>query len=104
MAPEMLLFAAYVLVINMAGFLAFAWDKHCARNGMWRVPERALLSIAAVGGTIGALVGQRALRHKTSKEPFRTYLFLIAGLQAFWLFFFCFPNVLEGARSFVFRD
>ncbi|WP_394885732.1 DUF1294 domain-containing protein (plasmid) [Mesorhizobium sp. AaZ16] len=61
-------FSAYVVVINMAGFLAFAWDKHCARNGLWRVPERTLLSIAAVGGTIGALVANEPCVTKRARS------------------------------------
>jgi uncharacterized membrane protein YsdA (DUF1294 family) len=88
--------ACYAIAINTIGFLAFAWDKHRARNGMWRVPERTLLSIVAVGGTIGAVVCQRALRHKTMKEPFRTYLLLIALAQLVLLLALCFPQVREG--------
>lgn len=85
--------AAYAFAVNVAGFLAFAWDKHCARNGMWRVPERTLLTLAFIGGAAGALAGQHALRHKTRKEPFRSYLLLIVGLQAITLFALCFPQV-----------
>ena len=74
--------AAYAIAINLAGFLAFAWDKHRARNGMWRLPERTLLALAAIGGTLGAIIGQRVLRHKTWKEPFQTHLVAIAMIQA----------------------
>jgi uncharacterized membrane protein YsdA (DUF1294 family) len=73
--------AAYIAVISFATFLVFAWDKHCARNGRWRVPERTLLGMAAIGGTLGAIAAQHGLRHKTRKEPFRTHLYLIAGAQ-----------------------
>ena len=80
-AETFIVIACYAIGINLAGFLAFAWDKHCARNGMWRVPERTLLTLAAVGGTIRVIVGQRALRHKTYKQPFRTVLLLIFVFQ-----------------------
>ena len=83
----------YLCLINLATLGAFAWDKHCARNGMWRVPERTLLSMAFFGGTIGAVVAQHSLRHKTRKEPFRTHLHMIAGLQVVALGAFAFPAV-----------
>ena len=84
--------AAYVLAINALEFVAFAWDKHRARKGMWRISESTLLLLALIGGTVGAIAGQRILRHKTRKEPFRTKLLLIAGLQALALVALAFPE------------
>ena len=79
----------------------FAWDKHCARNGMWRVPERTLLSMALIGGTIGAVAAQYGLRHKMRKEPFRTQLYLIAGLQVVTLGAVAFPAVQDAMLAIV---
>lgn len=76
-----ILAAAFLVVINLAGFLLFAWDKYCARQGRWRVKERTLLLLAALGGSIGIVAGQRILRHKTRKQPFRTYLATIVIMQ-----------------------
>ena len=91
----------YGIGINTASFLAFAWDKHCARNGLWRVSEQTLLTIAAIGGTIGAFVAASRLRHKTVKEPFRTNLRLIAAIQAIALIALCVPQVRDVAWQFV---
>ena len=85
--------ATYLIVINGIAFVVFAWDKHCARNGAWRVPERNLLWLAAAGASPGVIVGQRILRHKTRKEPFRTYLLLIVVAQVVGLVALCFPQV-----------
>jgi len=60
--------AAYLALINLAAFAAFASDKRRARSGARRIPERGQ--------------AQRLLRHKTRKEPFRTWLWLIACAQA----------------------
>lgn len=76
------LVAVYLAVINTAAFAAFALDKRAAERGGRRVPERRLLMLAAVGGSPGALVARQALRHKTRKEPFRTVLWAIAGVQS----------------------
>ena len=71
-------FIIYFAAINGVSFVAFGWDKYCAERDMYRVPEKTLLTLAAIGGALGAFAGQRVFRHKTQKEPFRTYLnFLI---------------------------
>lgn len=75
------LFVLYVVAINAATFAAFALDRHAAARRARRVPERRLLILAALGGSPGALVAQQALRHKTHKEPFRTRLWVIVGVQ-----------------------
>ena len=73
--------ALYLGAVNLATFLAFVWDKRCARQGRRRVPERKLLAMAVAGGSVGAVTAQRAVRHKTCKEPFRTYLQVIVWVQ-----------------------
>ncbi len=93
--------AVYVLTINAATYLAFAWDKHCARNDMWRVSEGSLLTMAAVGGTVGALLAAHLLRHKTRKEPFRTSLRIVAVAQAFAVLVVCVPQVRNSILQFI---
>ncbi|MBU1375610.1 MAG: DUF1294 domain-containing protein [Alphaproteobacteria bacterium] len=75
------LVAIYLLAVNAATIAAFAFDKRAAARRGWRIPERRLLMLAAFGGSPGALVAQQALRHKTRKEPFRTSLWVIVGVQ-----------------------
>ena len=72
---------AYLIAINIAAYLAFLFDKARARQGEWRIPEHRLLSLALMGGSVGAIAGQKLLRHKTRKEPFRSRLLLIAWFQ-----------------------
>ncbi|HSP25829.1 MAG TPA: DUF1294 domain-containing protein [Saliniramus sp.] len=96
-----LVLAIAVAALNGASFAAFAWDKWCAQNGGWRVPERTLLGLAAMGGSIGAVFGQIFLRHKTRKEPFRTHLRLIVGLQTFVLIIFLVPQSRNAALAFL---
>ncbi|MDO8288691.1 MAG: DUF1294 domain-containing protein [Parvibaculum sp.] len=64
----------YFAAINAVSFIAFGWDKYCSEHGHYRVPEKTLLTLAAIGGAFGAFAGQHVFRHKTQKEPFRTYL------------------------------
>jgi uncharacterized membrane protein YsdA (DUF1294 family) len=52
------------------------------RAGERRIPEAHLLGLALIGGSPGALMARRMFRHKTRKQPFSTWLFLIVAIQA----------------------
>jgi uncharacterized membrane protein YsdA (DUF1294 family) len=73
---------AALVGVNVWTYGCFCFDKHCARAGLRRIPERNLLSLAAAGGWPGALLARHVFRHKTRKEPFSTQLQLIAALEA----------------------
>ncbi|MBK7642700.1 MAG: DUF1294 domain-containing protein [Planctomycetes bacterium] len=75
-----LLLAAYAWM-SLATFLAFAWDKRCARLGKRRVPERTLHLLELFGGWPGALAGQSFLRHKSVKLSYRVVLWVIVVLH-----------------------
>lgn len=65
---------------NLGSFGLFWFDKAQARSHGRRVPERTLLWAALLGG-IGAWLGQQVLRHKTRKQPFRSWLGLVLTLH-----------------------
>ena len=71
----------YLLIINAAGFLFMLADKRRAVKGLWRIPEKTLLAIALVGGSIGSILGMNLLRHKTKKPLFFIGLPVILALQ-----------------------
>ena len=72
----------YLAVLNLIAFAAMGWDKRLAETGSRRISERTLLTLAAVGGSAGAIAAQQVFRHKTRKEPFRTLLWVTPVLQA----------------------
>ena len=72
---------AWLLAINPMTLIAWAWDKHRAVRDHRRVPEAALLGLAALGGIIGALIGVSAFHHKNRKPRFLIGLGLIALAQ-----------------------
>ena len=80
--PSLQLLFAALVAVNAWTLWMFWIDKRRARAGEWRVPEGNLLALAAIGGTPGAFLARRLFRHKTRKQPFSTYLMLIAALQA----------------------
>ena len=40
----------YFVVINIIGFLIMFIDKQKAKKGVWRIPEKAIFIITALGG------------------------------------------------------
>lgn len=68
-------------VWNAVTFAVYGADKRRARQGRRRVPERTLLLLAALGGSLGALLGMRVFRHKTRKTKFRVLIPLFLTLH-----------------------
>lgn len=60
---KLLLF--YLVIINAAGFSFMLIDKEKAKRNLWRISEKVLLITAALGGSLGVLMGMRIFRHKT---------------------------------------
>ena len=71
----------YFVVVNVLAFGAMALDKAKAVNRSRRIPEATLLNLAMLGGSVGTLVAQQTIRHKTRKEPFRSTLIGIVVFQ-----------------------
>ncbi len=63
-------FIIYLIIINLLAFLAMYIDKRRAQYGKWRIKEHTLFVLAFLGGSIGAIVGMYAFRHKTQKARF----------------------------------
>ena len=60
----------YFVVINLIGFFVMYIDKQRAKKGKWRIPEKTLFIITALGGGIGTITGMYTFRHKTQKIAF----------------------------------
>lgn len=80
------LLALWLLLINLAAFLAFGLDKLKAKRKesherTRRIPEKTLFLLSAVGGSVGALLGMKVWRHKTLHRSFRIGIPLILTLQ-----------------------
>ena len=60
----------YLILINAVGFVIMLADKIKAKRGAWRIPEATLLTVAAIGGSLGTLLGMYLFRHKTKHHKF----------------------------------
>lgn len=80
----------YVLLVNLIAFCMMGIDKRKARRKAFRIPESTLFILALIGGSIGAIAGMYAFRHKTQHWYFVWGMPAILLLQLaliLWLLF-----------------
>ena len=78
----------YFIIINIIGFLIMFIDKQKAKKGKWRIPEKTLFIITALGGGIGTISGMYTFRHKTQKVAFVVGLPAITILEIICIIYF----------------
>ena len=71
----------YLLAVNIATFFLYGIDKYKAKNGRWRISEATLLTMTAIGGSIGAWTGMRLWHHKTMHKKFKHGIPVIMIMQ-----------------------
>lgn len=80
-------FLIYLIAISLVACIATILDKHKAKKGKWRVPEKTLFILAALGGSAAMYITMNIIRHKTKHKRFMIGLPLIIFAQiAIYLF------------------
>jgi uncharacterized membrane protein YsdA (DUF1294 family) len=77
----MKLLLTYLLIVNAAGFVFMLADKYKAKKSLWRIPEKILIGIALIGGSLGCIGGMYAVCHKTKHLKFTLGIPLILAVQ-----------------------
>ena len=77
----MLTLLGYILAVNAIAFVAFLLDKRRARRGRDRLPERPLLVLSLLGGSLGAWCAMQLMQHKTHKRSFQLQFQSVLALQ-----------------------
>ena len=84
---------ALLALLNLISFSMMAYDKHCAKAGKWRVPEKRLFILTACFGGLGGVLGMIICHHKTRHWYFKLFfpmllliqiVLLILGYQKFF--------------------
>ena len=63
-------FYFYLVVINIIAVIVTVHDKNAAQRGAWRVKERTLMLISALGGAPAMYLTMLTIHHKTRKPLF----------------------------------
>lgn len=83
-------FVGYAVLVNIVAYLMYARDKKAAKKRQWRIPEATLITVALLGGSVGAFAAMKLLRHKTKHLKFTFTVPVVMVLQialvAFCLF------------------
>lgn len=68
--------------VNVVTFILYGVDKSRAKKGRWRIPEKTLLILPLLGGSVGGILGMAVFHHKTRHWYFRWGLPAMFLLQA----------------------
>lgn len=82
--------AVYLLVLNIIGFAVMGIDKNRARKNKWRIKEKTLFFIAAIGGCVGSILGMLIFHHKTKHMSFMIgmpFILILQGIIVSYLYF-----------------
>lgn len=86
------LLVGYILLMNIIGFCMMGIDKDKAKEGKWRIPEKSLFVVAAIGGSVGSIAGMQLFRHKTKHTKFVIGMPVICilqiGIALYFMFWF----------------
>lgn len=88
-----MLIAAYLIAVNLVGFIIMGVDKAKAKKHAWRIPEATLFLVAILGGSIGSIIGMYTFRHKTKHMTF------VIGMPAILII-----QIIITVALFVFTD
>ncbi|WP_188453449.1 DUF1294 domain-containing protein [Virgibacillus oceani] len=78
---------AYIIGINIGGFILMGLDKQRAKKRAWRISEKTLWITAILGGGIGSFLGMQVFRHKTKHALFRIGMPILIIVQlVLWIY------------------
>lgn len=72
-------FILLFIFFNLVTFIIFGYDKYLARANRRRISEKTLVTLALMGGSVGAVFAQKIFRHKSRK--YRNLFWIILTVQ-----------------------
>lgn len=80
--------ASWLVAINLTALIVYGADKNLAENRRPRVPEKLLMLLALLFGSLGAWLGMQIFRHKTSKRGFQIRFWIVVVIQVLLVVFY----------------
>ena len=87
---------AYVAVISLISIIVCIYDKKISKKNKveLRTPEKTLLILSALGGSVAMFITMLIIRHKTKHVKFMLGIPLIMAVQAAAIFALCYFGVI----------
>ncbi len=87
---------AYIAIISLVSIVVCIYDKKISKKNRveLRIPEKTLLILSALGGSIAMYVTMLLVRHKTKHVKFMLGIPLIMIIQAAAVFALFYFNIL----------
>ena len=73
----------YLAVISLISVIVTVHDKRAAKKGRRRTPERDLLLLSVIGGSVAMYMTMQLIRHKTKHAKFMIGIPVIMVMQLF---------------------
>lgn len=82
------IFLLYIAVISLVSVIVCIYDKKISKKNRveLRIPEKTLLLLSALGGSVAMLICMLTVRHKTKHAKFMLGIPLIMVVQAAIIF------------------
>ena len=83
--PVLSILIAYIAVISLVSIIVCIYDKKISKKNRveLRTPEKTLLLLSALGGSVAMFITMLLIRHKTKHLKFMLGIPLIIVIQAF---------------------
>lgn len=87
---------AYIAIISLISIVVCIYDKKISKKNRveLRTPEKTLLLLSALGGSVAMFITMLLIRHKTKHVKFMLGIPLIMAVQAAAIFAICYFGVI----------
>ena len=87
---------AYIAIISLISIVVCIYDKKISKKNRveLRTPEKTLLLLSALGGSVAMFITMLLIRHKTKHVKFMLGIPLIMAVQAAAIFALCYFGVI----------
>ena len=94
--PILSIFLAYIAIISIISVIVCIYDKKISKKNRveLRTPEKTLLLLSALGGSVAMLITMLLIRHKTKHAKFMVGIPLIIIAQVALAFALCHFGVI----------
>ena len=79
--PGIVILIIYLIIVNLLAVVLTISDKNRAKGGKWRISEKDLLIVSALGGSVAMYITMQKIRHKTQHKKFMIGIPVIFLLQ-----------------------